>query len=349
MIANLKNAVAVFVLFLFISFHLVEASDMKLPLEGGYSYQLTVGYNGKSIFTNKNGTPYVDKWHQGDHYYALDFDNPVNRPNPNIVTIMDGEVVAVKFKAGLNGYDTDGYGNYVKVKHFNGDISLYAHLREIYVTEKEKITQGQALGIMGTTGNSTGVHLHFELKDSNGKSKVPVPMSGYTDFTEGQVYISDNHYVRFNFNDGTSQGWSAGRDTQYVQTVPNVWIVQVVDTDKDGVINPGVLSPVFGEGVTADRFPKLKFIVKVNTQPLGIQQGDIWIETPDGNWNHQFTFTQIADNGNGFHTYQAQLAKELIINRFSIELTKDSADEKWEFDEIELIGKLSAPSGLTVK
>lgn len=94
---------------------------------------------------------------------------------------------------------------------------------------------------------------------------------------------------------------------------------------------------------------ELQFIAKINTQPLGVQQGDVWIETPDGNWNHRFILFHISDNGNGFHTYQAQFTKGLIINQFSIELTKNNADEKWEFDEIDLMGRVSIPSGLMIK
>ncbi|MDN6161757.1 MAG: peptidoglycan DD-metalloendopeptidase family protein, partial [Atopostipes sp.] len=56
------------------------------------------------------------------------------------------------------------WGNYVKIDHGNGVSSLYAHMQPgLKVSAGQSVSQGQALGIMGTTGSSTGVHLHFEI------------------------------------------------------------------------------------------------------------------------------------------------------------------------------------------
>lgn len=57
-----------------------------------------------------------------------------------------------------------GYGNYVKLRH-NFGFSLYAHMEVISVNVGEKIPAGTFLGLMGTTGFSTGIHLHFEIRD----------------------------------------------------------------------------------------------------------------------------------------------------------------------------------------
>lgn len=62
--------------------------------------------------------------------------------------------------AGKNG----GYGNYIKVRHSAGYVSAYAHLHSIDVRVGQKIKQGQKLGTIGSTGRSTGPHLHFEIK-----------------------------------------------------------------------------------------------------------------------------------------------------------------------------------------
>jgi murein DD-endopeptidase MepM/ murein hydrolase activator NlpD len=58
-----------------------------------------------------------------------------------------------------------GYGNAIVLNHGNGIKTLYAHLNEIYVTKGQSIAQGQAIGQMGNTGNSTGTHLHLEVID----------------------------------------------------------------------------------------------------------------------------------------------------------------------------------------
>ena len=62
--------------------------------------------------------------------------------------------------AGWNDY---GYGNMVMVDHGNGFQSLYAHLSEIYVGCGQSVGQGNAIGAIGSTGRSSGAHLHFEI------------------------------------------------------------------------------------------------------------------------------------------------------------------------------------------
>lgn len=59
--------------------------------------------------------------------------------------------------------DEDGYGIYIKIKHSWGE-SLYAHLQEVWVTVGQAVVQGQRIGSTGSTGNSTGPHLHFGMR-----------------------------------------------------------------------------------------------------------------------------------------------------------------------------------------
>ena len=65
-------------------------------------------------------------------------------------------------------YQESGYGNYVKLKHAWG-FSLYAHLDRVQVNVGNRVPAGTAIGVMGNTGNSTGTHLHFEMRDQNDK------------------------------------------------------------------------------------------------------------------------------------------------------------------------------------
>lgn len=62
----------------------------------------------------------------------------------------------------LTAESTD-YGKYVQVAHEDGWLSLYAHLSEICVSSGDELTVGQVVGCAGSTGNTTGTHLHFEL------------------------------------------------------------------------------------------------------------------------------------------------------------------------------------------
>lgn len=60
----------------------------------------------------------------------------------------------------------NGYGNYIKIKHSNGFETVYAHLSKINVKEGQKVKKDSVIGLVGSTGRSTGSHLHYEvLKD----------------------------------------------------------------------------------------------------------------------------------------------------------------------------------------
>ena len=64
----------------------------------------------------------------------------------------------------MAGWSNVGYGNCVVLDHGNGYQTLYAHLSKIYVVVGNSVAQGAAIGAVGSTGNSTGPHLHFEIR-----------------------------------------------------------------------------------------------------------------------------------------------------------------------------------------
>jgi murein DD-endopeptidase MepM/ murein hydrolase activator NlpD len=77
-----------------------------------------------------------------------------------ILAARDGYVSLVRGGDGWNG----GYGNYVVITHENGIQTLYAHMSGIDVLQGQKVLRGDQVGRMGSTGESTGVHLHFEVR-----------------------------------------------------------------------------------------------------------------------------------------------------------------------------------------
>ncbi|QYF87596.1 M23 family metallopeptidase [Brevundimonas sp. PAMC22021] len=62
------------------------------------------------------------------------------------------------------GYDAGGYGKFIEVRHPNGLTSLYGHLSRVDVTAGAVIAAGERIGLVGSTGFSTGPHLHFEVR-----------------------------------------------------------------------------------------------------------------------------------------------------------------------------------------
>jgi len=71
--------------------------------------------------------------------------------------------VIVSDGIGYNG----GYGKYIKIQHANGVITLYGHSSKLLVLAGEQVAQGQLIMLMGTTGRSTGCHLHFEVRGAS--------------------------------------------------------------------------------------------------------------------------------------------------------------------------------------
>ena len=80
-----------------------------------------------------------------------------NRAMPPIVAADSGKVIVAGWP------DNYGYGNRVVIDHGNGYRTLYGHLSQIYVVNGQTVQRGAAIGKMGSTGRSTGIHLHFEV------------------------------------------------------------------------------------------------------------------------------------------------------------------------------------------
>ena len=92
---------------------------------------------------------------------GLDFKGAIGTP---ILAASEGRVVL----AGFNG----GYGNSVEIRHANGIVTRYAHLSGLNVRKGEMVERGVRVGRMGSTGRSTGSHLHFEVR-LNGQAINP--------------------------------------------------------------------------------------------------------------------------------------------------------------------------------
>lgn len=92
----------------------------------------------------------------------------------NILAAKAGTVSIASY--GWNG----GYGNYVVILHgSNSSYTVYAHMSQVLVSAGQQVSQGQVIGLVGSTGNSTGPHIHFEIHE-NGQLMNPLDyLPGY--------------------------------------------------------------------------------------------------------------------------------------------------------------------------
>ncbi|MEM9770690.1 MAG: peptidoglycan DD-metalloendopeptidase family protein [Cyanobacteria bacterium P01_D01_bin.73] len=124
------------------------------PLASADSYlPSSMRFNGyiwptKGVFTSGYG------WRWGRMHKGIDIAAPIGTP---IVAAADGEVV-------FSGWNSGGYGNLVDIRHTDGSLTRYAHNSRNLVKRGQKVRQGQLIAEMGSTGRSTGPHLHFEIR-----------------------------------------------------------------------------------------------------------------------------------------------------------------------------------------
>ncbi len=131
---------------------IVRRGTKIIPGEGTGSFSWPV--SGANISSS-----YGMRW--GSLHKGID----LTSKNKTIMATDNGKVV--------HAGDKSGYGKTVIIDHNNGYQTLYAHMSSISATEGTNVEKGEKLGVMGSTGNSTGVHLHFEII-KNGTAQNPI-------------------------------------------------------------------------------------------------------------------------------------------------------------------------------
>lgn len=135
----------------------LDSYSLKMAMGELFKCPITAKWRLTSPYGNR-ADPFtgVKKFHTG-----MDMAAPTGTP---VKASLDGKVIAVSFN--------QVYGNYVIISHINGYQTLYAHLHTATAKVGQRINQGEKLGLVGSTGYSTGPHLHFTVY-KNGKLVNP--------------------------------------------------------------------------------------------------------------------------------------------------------------------------------
>lgn len=132
---------------------------MQVPINSG-NIKITSYYGNRQYYYQGK---LIKDFHNGIDLVP----SPCN--NNEILAFADGVVTSVQ-KTGVQY----GTGCYVRLKHNNGLYTLYYHLKSgsVCVNVGDKVRKGQKLGIIGTTGQSTGIHLHFQIDRGSSKTSI---------------------------------------------------------------------------------------------------------------------------------------------------------------------------------
>lgn len=137
----------------------VIAVPSDKPVEASVTF--TSGYGVRS-----------DPFHSSAAFHpGIDLAGAVGTP---IYATADGIVLR-------SGWNSGGYGNLVEIDHGRGITTRYGHMSAILVHEGDHVTRGQQVGRMGSTGRSTGCHLHYEVR-IDGRAVNPIPFMESTDY-----------------------------------------------------------------------------------------------------------------------------------------------------------------------
>jgi murein DD-endopeptidase MepM/ murein hydrolase activator NlpD len=157
-----------------------------LPFEAGQSFRVSQTHFGK-----------ISHYNGSQNEYAVDFSMPIGT---TVCAARDGVVVAAKCDSSEGGADKDRYidaGNFIIIRHPDGSYGKYWHLQCGGCIAKigQSVSKGQAIGLSGNTGFTSGPHLHFEVYDIKSATwKDSIPANFETDkgviskLEEGQIY-----------------------------------------------------------------------------------------------------------------------------------------------------------------
>lgn len=135
--------------------------------QGEREYGATGGTTGSFMWPvpHTHNVTSLREWRWGRMHNGIDIAGGGDYGQP--IVASDGGIVT------FAGNDGGGYGNYVMIDHGNGYMTVYGHASELCCTTGQYVGQGETIALIGSTGNSTGPHLHFEIR-LNGEYQDPL-------------------------------------------------------------------------------------------------------------------------------------------------------------------------------
>ena len=170
---------------------IAAAARNNLKFNGEFTWPVPGVYKISALFRDKEYYYWAGSVHKG-----TDIDGSTG---DRVVAAQTGTVIT----ASGNGSYNYGYGNYVTIDHGkstvdgNRYITLYAHLKSVSVSKGQTVVKGQQIGLMGSTGWSTGSHLHFELRKNGTQINA---MKYYPELSGVARYYSYGKWITFSLS-----------------------------------------------------------------------------------------------------------------------------------------------------
>lgn len=166
---------------------IIRQSPSRLPLARS-SLRLIVPLTVVASTTSSFGWRVHPISGESRFHAGIDFGAPMGA---TVIAAHSGQVVAAEWQG--------GYGLAIALRHKDGtEETLYAHLSEIFVQPGQWVEQGQPIGAVGSTGNSTGPHLHFEIRQNTGEGWIAVDPATQLNQAIPVAHVSRNRFTPFN-------------------------------------------------------------------------------------------------------------------------------------------------------
>ncbi len=147
-----------------VSFDYPNQLDPNLPTLSAKSDLLDQNSSSALIWPTEGTISSDYGWRWGKIHQGIDIAAAIDTP------VWAAATGIVEFA----GWDDSGYGNMLDIRHRDGSITRYAHLNILFVKQGDPVTQSQVVAAVGSTGNSTGPHLHFEIRPQGGTAADPI-------------------------------------------------------------------------------------------------------------------------------------------------------------------------------